>query len=395
MRIGLIADCHLGYTSGKLLYKDTLVNLREQDGYNAFNTVIDGMIQEKVDCVVICGDLFHTPNPSPKTVTVAQEGFNRLSDHNIPVYNLAGNHDATDNINDIPANRILHQPRLKVYSEISPYITYEIGEDIVLHLISHHGYIFQNDTMKKVHPVKDKINILCTHGSCYDSNLKSVLRTDGSPREVIISEEVLDLDWDYIWLGHIHSRGWVGSEDGLTDTLNKKRFYAGSLIRRGFSDKECKLGRGFTIWNVSKKSITPQFFTIPQRTQIDIEIDCKDKNKTDIESVLEGFFSELDVTENPIVRLNLLDIDKVVRNNIEFSQWNHKIQECLSFITKAQTKEEIKQTISNTDFSFSLIDSFLHFWENTKENYKNTNSEEIHNICIQTLKDSEIEVLED
>ena len=49
--------------------------------------------------------------------------------------------------------------------------------------------------MKNVKPIEGKINILCTHGSCYDDNLEMILHSEAEPREVVIPENVLSLNW--------------------------------------------------------------------------------------------------------------------------------------------------------------------------------------------------------
>ena len=208
IKIAHISDIHLGYSSGKLKTEDD-INLREQDGYNALNDTIDNIIQSNVDYVVCTGDFFHNPNPSIKTIHEGLEAIKKLSHHNIPFYCLAGNHDSSDILKEIPSSDILNIPELGLYSFIEPYKIVELEENIVLHLVSHHGYNKQLDTMKNVKPIQGKFNILCTHGSIYDPISNSVLHTEAEPREIVIPQSVLELNWDYILLGHIHERGWV------------------------------------------------------------------------------------------------------------------------------------------------------------------------------------------
>lgn len=375
MRIGHISDCHLGYSAyNKMKDENTGLNIREQDGYNAFKEVIDIIIKERPDVVVCTGDMFHTPTPSMYTIRFAQEQLERLVEAEIPFYNLTGNHDTTDNVKSVPASRVLHQPLLHLYSHTEPYIVEPLGENIYLHLISHHAYVEQEKTFEEVKLIEGAVNILCTHGSVFDEEIDDILHTENSPREVVISEKLANMPWDYILLGHIHKRGWVGSKDGLTDTAKKKRFYAGSLIRRGFSDEECKLGRGLTIWSIDEKTkeITPTFYIVAQRPQYDFVVQCKNKKTENIEKEIFKCFEDIKDIELPIVRLQLLNPtkkEKMVFNNKRFAEYAENF---LSFTIKIVSKEEndVGVSITNDNTNMDLLKAFDLYWEEAKKEYK-------------------------
>lgn len=79
-----IADCHLGgWREPKL----------QQLGIDSFRYVINQAINENVDFVLIAGDLFNTSIPSIDALKIAAEELNKLQQHNIPVYIIAGSHD--------------------------------------------------------------------------------------------------------------------------------------------------------------------------------------------------------------------------------------------------------------------------------------------------------------
>lgn len=313
-------DQHLGYSSGKRMSREG-VNLRVLDGIRAFNEAIDQMIDEKVDAVLVPGDLFHNAHPTVYTVVAAQEGLRRLSAAGIQVHITAGNHDATDVRSEIPSNRQVHEPNSNIFSYIEPYLKKEILPDLMVHFLSHHAYTDQGETMDSIELVDGKINLLLSHGSCFDTNMNAILHSPQEPREVVIPEFVMDLPWDYTFLGHIHERGWIGSTDGETDTSGRKQFYGGSLVRRGFSDRPCKLGRGWTMWEVGEDhSFTPTFFKVHQRPQIDLpKIFAKDVAPSEIEEQLvaqlktvhERYADEdgsISDDNAPIVRQTLVDI---------------------------------------------------------------------------------------
>lgn len=386
MKLAHISDLHLGYKSGNKRSNTTGINLREQDGYDILEKIITQIIENQVDAVVCTGDFFHIPTPSIYTIVKGQEQLRRLSEAGIKFYNLAGNHDASDSVVDIPANRALHCPELGLYSFIEPYVVQDIGENVCLHLISHHNFLEQTETMDKVSPINDKINILCTHGSVYNPLTKLILHNELSPREIIIPEDIIHKDWDYILLGHIHERGWVGSEDGTTDSLDTKTFYGGSILRRGFTDKECNLGRGWTLWDIKNKNeITPTFFTIEQRPQYDFNINCLNKNVIDIEKEIYNIFNKINLEDIPILRISLSELSIQNKSLIDWKKFAEYTSKCLSFTTKTKTKEEITKEIENIDLSFDLNTAYKEFYSEIKEKYNQENREKIEKSAIKLL----------
>ena len=79
-----VSDCHLGAWR-----KETLNRI----GYSAFELMIDKIIEEKVDFVIIAGDLYDVSNPKVDVVDLTTKHLKRLSDNNIPVYGIMGSHD--------------------------------------------------------------------------------------------------------------------------------------------------------------------------------------------------------------------------------------------------------------------------------------------------------------
>lgn len=391
------SDVHSGYISGKKKDPNTKINLREQDGYNALQEVVKQICaDEDILFVVDSGDLFHSPRPSIYTIVKTKEILDEFIIHEIPYYNIAGNHDSTDAVKDIPSNRTVNNPKLNINTFIEPYVIQEIpNTKVVLHMVSHHGYLEQQETMKNVKPIKGKFNILVSHGSVWDDNLGLMLHSESEPREVIIPESVLKLKWDYILLGHIHERGWVHSTDGLTDTANKKIFYGGSLIRRGFSDKVCKLGRGWTKWTIDDdyKTMTPQFFTIPQRPQYDEFVLCENKSIKEIEEDIYKIFKKIDLTETPILRISLVDLDHATKLLLNWKIFDEYTSQCLTFGVKVISKEELKLELSNNNFSFDLLDAFQEYWNEAETIFEESQRSIIKSTSDKFLKEGQNQVL--
>lgn len=68
----------------KLLYQST---------YQAFNNIVDLAIEEKVDCVVIAGDIYDSENINVPAQLKFRKNLDRLSEAGIPTFIAYGNHD--------------------------------------------------------------------------------------------------------------------------------------------------------------------------------------------------------------------------------------------------------------------------------------------------------------
>lgn len=83
-----IADCHLGAQK----YSE----LKELE-IKAFNESLNKCMEEKVDFIVIAGDLFHSNLPDMSIVKQAVGKLKEVKDNGIPVYITYGSHDFSPN----------------------------------------------------------------------------------------------------------------------------------------------------------------------------------------------------------------------------------------------------------------------------------------------------------
>lgn len=81
-----IADVHLGYAQYGIAQ-------RADDFYDAFLWAIDEAIRQKVDFVLLAGDLFHKRAIDALTLNQAFAGLSRLRDAGIPCVAVEGNHE--------------------------------------------------------------------------------------------------------------------------------------------------------------------------------------------------------------------------------------------------------------------------------------------------------------
>lgn len=303
-----LSDVWLGYRDKVSLRKvgsDSLdgkaVPVREVDVYVAWDSAISGVIADGADAVIIAGDLFYEPHPSYRALAHALSGLRRLSDAGIPVYVIAGNRDSDAASGDVPYAMLAHQPDAGIYVHSEPYQTYQLLQEpnIVLHMVSHSMHDESTEVMKQVKPVADAINIFTTHGTVVDPDRKERIKLPDTIREKVISDIFLNAGWDVMMLGHLSERGYVGAPED-------KVFYNGSLIRRGFSDSEGELGRGYALWHIDLSSgeVSQELRSVVQRPQIDLEpIYAEGMDSSDLTEAIVGNLVGVEgVGGEPIVR---------------------------------------------------------------------------------------------
>lgn len=83
-----LADCHIGASRDPVL---------ENLELTSFKTALDLCINEKVDFVLITGDLFHANIPDMHATNEAVKSMKKLKDSGIPIYVIYGSHDYSPN----------------------------------------------------------------------------------------------------------------------------------------------------------------------------------------------------------------------------------------------------------------------------------------------------------
>lgn len=320
LNIAFFADSHLGYRYANRTNTQG-VNLRVVDGYKAFHTIIEQIItsDERIDAVVHGGDLFHTSHPSIRDIATAQHYLRELARAGIPFYGLAGNHDASDDRSLLAAVAVVDDPERNIHALWKPYSQHQIGDGVFLHSVAHHG--LGHDEAPEVSPVVDGVNLFTTHGAALDPKNNTLMRCIDSPREQIVPPELVTADeFSVRLLGHYHSRYAVGGE-----ALNT--WYAGSSLRRGFSDAPG--ARGWLLVRIFPDGRTEvEARDIFQRPQHDFApIDASGLTSAEIqEQIMANIGTALDVEAEamdldnaPILRQRVLNATRAKREGIDRS----------------------------------------------------------------------------
>lgn len=128
-KLAIFSDLHLHPFSAFAKVDENGFNTRLVDIANALGAVLDTAQKQECDAVLFSGDFFHTRKIDVETLSVA---YKILSQYDIPIYGIPGNHDEADLYGEVNSISGLHgltvvdEPqRMKIAGQIvgfAPYI---------------------------------------------------------------------------------------------------------------------------------------------------------------------------------------------------------------------------------------------------------------------------------
>ena len=319
------SDTHLGYSNFDNV-NDEGINVREQDFYDAFEYVVDRILEIKPDIVIHSGDFFNKPSPTNRAMTFALEQLKRISIAKIPFVVIAGNHSTPKTIYTSPILKAFRTIE-GVYPIFNQQYEWVEFENVVVHGLPHINDLqVQNEEIGKIQIYPNKKNILMLHTSLGKNYLMDEYG------EQLFPEDWIDLlkQFDYVALGHWHNFQQV--------TILDNAWYSGSTER--MSDTEISHDKGYCILDFSNKDrLVPNFVKIPTRNWYKLEIQqCFEKETDDIIAEIMNFIQANDV-EDSIFNLNFHDIKS--EQSLELS--NSKIKEFFPSVFSLNIKRKSYQ----------------------------------------------------
>jgi DNA repair exonuclease SbcCD nuclease subunit len=285
MKFAHLSDTHLGYRQyGKVE--------RERDFAAAFDNIVNKIIDLDVDFVIHSGDLFETPRPTTDALYVVQRAVKRLSDADIPVYAIAGNHDLSRRANPIPPQILYRIGGLKLISPIKPY--YRTDELFI------GGVPYMPQSRSEV--LKEKINTLSRKASACTN--KIIILHQGIDKYIPQSElEIGDLptNFNYYAMGHLHN--YINDEFG-----EGRLVYPGSteIWKSNELADYKKDGKGFVLVDMENGGVETERISMElPREFINENITYETLNNSIIK--LKNYIKSLD--KEPIVNLTITGSD--------------------------------------------------------------------------------------
>lgn len=200
MKIGIMSDMHLGLRQYGL-------KEREEDFYKQYNRAIDAFIAAGVECVISAGDIFDQPRPSPKALNAFLNGMRKLSDNDISIVNVIGNHSMIQAPDFITADEVLFESsgvNNGTLLDKKSFVSYHDKEVAIFGLPYYFNFGIPkliedidilNDTAKQYGA---KTNILVLH--------QSFKEFCGFSGEKLSIEDINYEAFDLVICGHIHEK---------------------------------------------------------------------------------------------------------------------------------------------------------------------------------------------
>lgn len=347
------ADSHLdGYREEKL----NILSLKN------FEYVIDFAISNKVDFIVMSGDLFNTAMPKIDTLKETVLILKKLQENNIPMYFIPGSHDFSPNgktMIDVLENAglLINVFKGKVGLDQSLILDWTIDEKTKAHIT---GIIGKKGMLDKNYYEKLNYSNLKTNEFkifMFHTAIKEMLPKD---LEMIESQsvDILPPGFNYYAGGHVHvreRRTANGEQNTETETqtgcaleaINNIVIYPGPTFPNNFAELE-KLKHGSFVFFDDEK-IT--FEKIPSKEIIYLEINCENKNPSEVDEFVEKEILKLDVN-NKIVLLRFIGTLKDGKtSDINFKLITRQLYDENAYIilqntNKLQSKEFVEVEVS-------------------------------------------------
>lgn len=226
--------------------------ISKEELLEVFTKIIDMCIIEKIEILLLTGDIFDNLTVDKKTLIFLKKQLERIDQ--VKVFISPGNHDP---YNERSFYRLIDWPN-NVYIFKSAIEGYEIEDlKVVVWGGAFNEKYIKKSILKDIKVRKDYINIMTIHGDI--SNIEN--GNDYNPMTLM---DIGDSNLDYIGIGHRHSFSEIKKE------RNTFYAYAGCPQGRGFDELEDK---GIIIGEVAKGYVDLNFRRTSKRNYYHIEID--------------------------------------------------------------------------------------------------------------------------
>ena len=356
------SDWHLG----KKLFKKS--RIYEQESF--LNWLKDTIASEKIDILLICGDIFDTPTPPNDAITLYFDFLNSVSENTqCKIIIIPGNHDSSSFIS--APLKLLAKHNIYIISGIDNYqennhLVFNFnGQKIIIKALPYfRTYELYNAINKTTHENIDKNDIQYFIEDFFkywpdnnDNDFKLVMAhhafgnfiASESEQALMLSglesipESWLGDDFNYMALGHIHKPQAVKKEKNI--------YYSGSPIPLRFSEIHNKK---VNILNISGNNFELQQKEIPVfRSILQIK-----GNKDEIEDLIKTKLSTNSSIAKPFIEI-------IVTMQAPDNSFNDKIfnltkdlgAELLSFIPyySQQDQEEDTDEIKIHDLNINEL----------------------------------------
>lgn len=263
-------------------------SMRRAELRESFSKIVNKGIDEKVQLVLLAGDLFDNDTVEKSTLIFIKDQMDKLQKNNIKVFISAGNHDPYNKKSFY--NMINWGDNVHIFNDEIERV--EIPElNTVIYGASFSNKYIKESQIKYFTPKeedKNLIKIMMLHGDLGNSEIGEY--------NPLLFKEIEASKMDYIALGHIHKFS------GIKRIGSTHYAYSGCPEGRGFDETGVK---GVIIGEVSLGVTDLKFIKINKREYFINEIDISScgSNEEIIEKIVVNF--EKDLREKNLFKIIL------------------------------------------------------------------------------------------
>ncbi len=300
MRIAHIADSHVGFSAYRRSDPETGMNQREVDVYRAFEDLVDSILSKRPDVVLHSGDLFDSVRPSNRALSVVLEQLLRLSEAKIPVVLIAGNH-STPRLKETGSVFRLFEHIDGVHAFYTPGMhRLELG-DLTITAFPHQDKDSMVEALQNWKRGRSRYEVGMLHAGIQGLTRYSM----GEANELNLPSSLLNLEVDYIALGHFHDR----------EQITENAWYCGSLERLSFA--EAGQDKGYMLVDLERGR--KDFVRLPSRPMYSLgPFKAKGKEAAVLQDELVSALGSVPV-EGSIVRLVVDDVPAALYRSLDLN----------------------------------------------------------------------------
>ena len=328
MKIVHFADLHLGVENYGHIDPATGMNSRLRDTLNVFDELIEFTVNNDIDLVLFSGDAYKNREPSQTQQRELAKRINRLSEANVPVFMLIGNHDlpnamgratSTEIFSTLAVKNIYVATKPDVFSIHTKHGTVQVA---ALPWLRRSALLSREETRSlNFEQINQKMQqslagIIDDHIKKIRPELPSILSahvwvagaTAGTEKTMTIGQEhtlllstVANPAFDYVALGHIHK--------GQVLTEHPPVIYSGSLDRLDFGDEGQE--KGFYIIEIDTAQKMPgartsfTFHPVAAKKFLTIDIELPQGEPEPMRLILNELGDKAADIEGAIVRMRI------------------------------------------------------------------------------------------
>lgn len=365
MKIMHLGDLHIG----KTIHQQSLL----EDQQKLLSQIVDKIDEEKVDIVVIAGDIYDRSIPSKEAMHIYESFLLAVNiERKIPVLAVSGNHDGAERLGHGKSYFTNYNYYLSTAVEdcFKPVIFDDVHFYLVPYIDAAYARAYFNDDSIRTH--HDTYYMICNEISKnLDHSKTNILishlfvaggKETGSERELVIGtiENVnvtLFDEFDYVLLGHLHT----------PDAIKHPRvYYSGSLMRYSFS--EIGQRKGYRILDTEAQTM----FFKPLKIERNLEVG--------IGSFKDAEALKLNVNQNAYLKLELSDMETISEPMAKLKQIYPNLLE-LKPIFKKDIQHISTEDVTRLDIS-ELIQKF--YEQITDENMSELQINTIQNLLKES-----------